>query len=220
MVRRQRPRRRGQTWRWLRRLGSPCPGFGRRARRGAAAKGAGARALPTRRSAEATSAPHLYVTGSASARSIHSPGLRRTAASRRRPCPAPGAIPPEGRTDGRACPSEPAPLERCHTWRSQVYSTENAPEAWREETASEEHALDRLSVKPKPQHIHSTTSTRMARAAPRARSRRHFSPSPRTASERRVRPVRTVPAFSRSVTISQNPITSQSKPPPIGQWGG
>lgn len=134
---RQQPRRRGQTWRWLRRLGSPCPGFGRRARRGAAAKGAGARALPTRRSAEATSAPHLYVTGSASARSIHSPGLRR-AASRRRPCPAPDAIPP---TDRRACPSEPAPLERCHTWRSQVYSTENAPEPRRVETAREEHAL-------------------------------------------------------------------------------
>lgn len=136
------------------------------------------------------------------------------------PLPCAWREPPDGRTDGRAGLSEPAPLERCHTWRSQVYSTENAPEARREETAREEHALGRLSVTPKPQHVHQTTSTRGARAEQCAGSKRHFSPGPRTASERRVRPVRTVPAFSCSVTISQNPITSQSKPPAIGQWGG
>lgn len=162
---------------------------------------------------EATSAPHLYVTGSASARSIHGPGLRRAAASRRRRCPEPGAIP----TDGRARHSELAPLERCHTWRSQVYSTENAPEALAEETAREVHALGCLSVEPKPQDIH---PTRVASAGRSARSKRHFSPSPLTASEPLLLPVRTVPAFSRTVTISQNPITSQSEPPPIGQWGG
>lgn len=165
---------------------------------------------------EATSAPHLYVTGSASARSIHGPGLRRAAASRRRRWPEPGAIP----TDGRARHSELVPLERCHTWRSQVYSTENAPEALREETAREVHALGRLSVEPKPQDIHPTTWTRVASAGRSARSKRHFSPSPLTASEPLLLPVRTVPAFSRTVTISQNPITSQSEPPPIGQWGG
>ncbi|KAJ8782324.1 hypothetical protein J1605_010303 [Eschrichtius robustus] len=56
------------------------------------------------------------------------------------PVPRAGRNPPDGRT---VC-SEPAPLERCHTWRSQVYSTENAPEALGEETAREVHALGRL----------------------------------------------------------------------------
>lgn len=137
---------------------------------------------------------------------------------RRLPPPAPRARrdPP----DGRAGRSEPAPLERCHTWRPQVYSLENAPEALGEETASAVHALRRLSVQPKPQDIHPTTPARVARAGPSAASKRHFSPRRRTPSEPLLRPVRTVPAFSRSVTISQNPITSQSKPPPIGQWGG
>lgn len=37
-------------------------------------RGRGRGALPTRRSARATSAPHLYVIGSASARSRHGPG--------------------------------------------------------------------------------------------------------------------------------------------------
>lgn len=135
---------------------------------------------------------------------------------------SPPMVPHAGRytPDGRAGRSEPAPLERCHTWRSQVYSTKNAPEALREETAREVHALSRLSVEPKPQDIHPTTWMRVATAGPSARSKRHFSPSPLTASETLLLPVRTVPAFSRSVTISQNPITSQSKPPPIGQWGG
>lgn len=82
-------------------LGGGCGGSARPTlasdeRRGAAAKGAGARALPTLRSAEATSAPHLYVTSSASARSNHGPGLRRAAASRCRQCPAPGAVPTAG----------------------------------------------------------------------------------------------------------------------------
>lgn len=204
-------------------LGGGCGGSARRAlasdyERCAARwpRGRGRGALPTRRSAEATSAPHLYVTGSASARSIHGPGLRRAAASRRRRCPEPGEIP----ADGRARHSELAPLERCHTWRSQVYSTENAPEALGEETAREVHALGRLSVEPKPQDIHPTTRTQVASARRSARSKRHFSPSPLTASEPLLLPVRTVPAFSRTVTISQNPITSQSEPPPIGQWGG
>nr|XP_035973813.1 serine/arginine repetitive matrix protein 3-like [Halichoerus grypus] len=137
---------------------------------------------------------------------------------RRSPPPAPRARrdPP----DERAGRSEPAPLERRHTWRPQVYSLENAPEALGEETAREVHALGRLSVEPKPQDIHPTTPTRVARAGPSARSKRHFSPSPPTPSEPLLLPVRTVPAFSCSVTISQNPITSRSKPPPIGQWGG
>lgn len=80
------------------RLALPWPRTTSAARRGAARRprGRGRGALPTRRSAEATSAPHLYVTGSASARSIHGPGLRRAAASCRRPYPAPGAIPPTG----------------------------------------------------------------------------------------------------------------------------
>lgn len=84
-------------------LGGGCRGSARCAlasddERGAARwpRGRGRGALPTRRSAEATSAPHLYVTGSASARSIHGPGLRCAAASRRRWCPTPGAIPPTG----------------------------------------------------------------------------------------------------------------------------
>ncbi|TKC39818.1 hypothetical protein EI555_017262, partial [Monodon monoceros] len=89
-------------------LGGGCGGSARRAlasddERGAARRGAAQRprgrgrgALPTRRSAEATSAPHLYVTGSASARSIHGPGLRHAAASRRLRRPEPGAIRPTG----------------------------------------------------------------------------------------------------------------------------
>lgn len=183
---------------------------------GAAAKGAGARGASDSQEREATSAPHLYVTGSASARSIHGPGLRRAAAARRRPRPAPRAIPP----DGRAGRSEPAPLESCHTWRPQVYALQDAPEARREETASEVHALGRLSVEPKPRDTQPTTGARVAGAGPRAGSRRHLPPGPRTPSEPRLWPARTVPAFSCSVTVSQNPITSQSKPPPIGQWGG
>lgn len=194
------------------RLALPWPRTTNAARR---PRGRGRRALPTRRSAEATSAPHLYVTASASARSRRGPGSAALP-------PLAAAVPGARREapDGRAHRSEPASLERCHTWRSQVFSTEYAPEALGEETAREVHALLRLSVEPKTQDIHPTTPTRVARVGPSATSKGHFSPGPLTVPEPPRVPVRTVPAFSCSVTISQNPITSQSKPPPIGQWGG
>ena len=47
--------------------------------------------------------------------------------------------------------------------------------------------------------INITTWTRVASAGRSARSKRHFSPSPLTASEPLLLPVRTVPAFSRTV---------------------
>lgn len=75
---------------------------------------------------EATSAPHLYVTGSASARSIHGPGLRRAAASRRRRCPEPGAIP----TDGRARHSELAPLEDATRGGRKFIRPKTPPRRW------------------------------------------------------------------------------------------
>ncbi|XP_045418091.1 predicted GPI-anchored protein 58 [Lemur catta] len=116
------------------RLALPRPRTTSAARRGTARRprGRGRGALPTRGSAEATSAPHLYVTGSASARSIHGPGSAAPPPLAAAPAPRRPRSP-----DGRAGPSEPAPLERCHTWRSQVYSTENAPEALGEATAGE-----------------------------------------------------------------------------------
>lgn len=194
------------------RLTLPWPRTTNAARR---PRGRGRGALPTRRSAKATSAPHLYVTRSASARSRHGaelaalpPLVAAVSCARRNP------------PDGRAHRSQPASLERRHTWRSQVYSTEYALEALGEETAREVHALRRLSVELKTQDFHPTTPTQVARVGPRATSKRHFSPSPLTVSEPPLSPVRTVPAFPCSVTISQNPITSQFKPPPIGQWGG
>lgn len=65
-----------------------------------------------------------------------------------------------------------------------------------------------------------STRTRGAGAEWGAAPTRHFFPRPPTAAEPLVLPRRAAPAFSSSVTISQNPITSQSRPPPIGQWGG
>lgn len=207
-------------------LGGGCGGSARpalasddergEARRGAAAKGAGARGASDSQERR----------GDLSPSSLRNRQRLRTQHPRPRAPPRcrllPPPVPRAGRDppDGRAGCSAPAPLERCHTWRSQVYSTENAPEALGEETAREVHALGRLSVEPKPQDIHPITPTQVARARPGARSKRYFSPSPRTASEPLLLPVRTVPAFSCSVTISQNPITSQPKPPPIGRWGG
>lgn len=188
------------------------PGHGRRTNAARRPRGRGRGALPTLWSAKATSAPHLYVTRSASARSRHGAELPPLVAA----VSCARSNPP----DGRAHRSQPASLERRHTWRSQVYSTEYAPEALEEETAREVHALRRLSVELKTQDAHPTTPTQVARVGPRTRSKRHFSPSPLTVSEPLLLPLRTVPAFSCSVTISQNPITSQFKPPPIGQWGG
>lgn len=84
--------------------GSVCPARAWDDELGAARRprGRGRGALPTLRSAKATSAPHLYVTGSASARSSHGPGLRCAVASRRRWCPAPGAIPATGAPAARS----------------------------------------------------------------------------------------------------------------------
>lgn len=198
------------------RFALPRPGTTSSARRGAAAKGAGARGASDSQERQ----------GDLSPSSLRNRWRLRTQQPRPRAplrCRLSPPLVPRARRDprdGRARRSESASLERCHTWRSQVYSTEYAPEALGEETAREVHALGRLSVEPKTQYIHPTTPTRVVRAGPSATSKRHFSPSPLTAPEPLVLPVRTVPAFSCSVTISQNPITSQSKPPPIGQWGG
>ncbi|XP_054583164.1 uncharacterized protein LOC114231719 [Eptesicus fuscus] len=198
--------------------GSAHPALASDDERGAAAKGAGAQGASDSQERR----------GDLSPSSLRNRQRLRTQPPRSRaPPPAPPplaaalscarAIPP----DGRAHRSEPASLERCHTWRPQVYSTEYAPEAPGEETAREVHALLRLSLESKTQDIHPTTPTRVARVGPSATSKRHFPPqSPRTVSEPLLWPVRTVSAFSCSVTISQNPITSQSKPPAIGQWGG
>lgn len=93
----------------------------------AARRGRGGGGACDSRERRATSAPHLYVTGSASARSIRGP-LRRC---RRRPARRP-AIPRRARWR-----PDPEPLEGRHTWRSQVYSTANAPELPGEETAGE-----------------------------------------------------------------------------------
>lgn len=161
------------------------------------------------RERRATSAPHLYVTGSASARSIRGPLRRR----RRRPARRP-AIPRRARRR-----PEPAALEGGHTWRSQVYPTAKAPELQGEQTAREARPRPRLRPAEAP-GAQPSTSTRVVRAARGTASSRHFFPRPPTAAEPLRLPVRAAPAFSGSVTISQNPITSQSSPPPIGQRGG
>ncbi|CAD7691869.1 unnamed protein product [Nyctereutes procyonoides] len=71
-----------------------------------------------------------------------------------------------------------------------------------------------------PRPVHPSTRTRGARAAASAGPRTHFSARPRAPSEPLLRPARAVPAFSRSVTVSQNPITSHPEPPAIGRRGG
>lgn len=120
-------RRRGQTWLWLRkvRLALPWPRTTSAARLGAA-KGAGARALPTRRSAKATSAPHLYVTGSASARSIHRPAPPRRR-SRRRPAPRRARSP-----DGRSllCPPSRLPWKDATRGGRKFIRLKTPPRRW------------------------------------------------------------------------------------------
>lgn len=112
-------------------------------------RGRGRGALPTGRSAEATSAPHLYVTGSASARSIHGPG-RSPPRRRLSPPPLPaghrGRFPPTG----APAAGSPTPWKDATRGGRKFISTANAPEALGERTAREVHALGRLSVEPNP----------------------------------------------------------------------
>lgn len=170
-----------------------------------AAEGAGARELATRGSAEATSAPHLYVTGSASARSSRG-RLRRC---RRRPARRPARS-----HDGRALLGEMP-----HVAVASLFDCKRVgvPEKANCEPGARPRPPLRRADAPGHQP---STRTRGAGAEWGAAPTRHFFPRPPTAAEPLVLPRRASPAFSSSVTISQNPITSQSRPPPIGQWGG
>ncbi|XP_059780866.1 uncharacterized protein LOC132367109 [Balaenoptera ricei] len=115
------------------RLAVPWPRTMSAAQRGAAAKGAGARGASDSQERRGDLSPSS-LRNRQRLRTQH-PRPRAPPRCRLSPPPVPraGRNPPDGRT---VC-SEPAPLERCHTWRSQVYSTENAPEALGEETARE-----------------------------------------------------------------------------------
>lgn len=189
------------------RLALPWPRTTSPVRRG---RGAGARELATRGSDEATSAPHLYVTGCASARSSRG-RLRRC---RRRP-----ARGPERSPDGRALFLRRLLGEMPHVAVASLFDCKRVPVAEKDNCQAGARPRPPLRRAHAPGHQPSTR-TRGAGAERDASLRRHFFPRPPTATEPLVLPRRAAPAFSSSVTISQNPITSQSRPPPIGQWGG
>lgn len=179
-------------------------------------RGRGRRALPTSRSAEATSAPHLYVTGSASARSRHGPGLRRAAASGCRAVLRPRDPPRRARPPLRAGFLGKMP----HVAVASLFDRLRPRGAGRGNCKRGTRPPPPLPGVKDPGH-----SPDHPGAGGKGRTERRvyetlFPPGPLTVSEPLRLPVRTVSAFSCSVTISQNPITSQSKPPAIGQRGG
>lgn len=164
------------------------------------------RELATRGSAEATSTPHLYVTGSASARSSRG----RLCRCRRRPARRSARFP-----DGRALLLGEMP----HVAVASLFDCKPVRVLGKGNCETGARPRQPLLGIDAPGHQPSTRRPG-ARAEQGAAPRRHFFPCPRTAAEPLVLPRRAAPAFSSSVTISQNPITSQSRPPPIGQWGG
>lgn len=129
------------------RLAVPWPRTTSAARRGAAAKGAGARGASDSQERRGDLSPSS-LRNRQRLRTQH-PRPRAPPRCRLSPPPAPraGRNPP----DRRAVCSEPAPLERCHTWRSsQVYSTENAPRRWERKLQERYTPSAAFSVEPKP----------------------------------------------------------------------
>lgn len=114
----------------------------------------------------------------------------------------------------------PAPWRDATRGGRKFIRLQTRPSRGERQTASQAHALDRLGRRMDAPGDQPSTRTPGAGAERGAAPRRHFFPRPPTDAEPRVLPRRAAPAFSGSVTISQNPITSQSRPPPIGQWGG
>lgn len=130
------------------------------------------------------------------------------------PCPAPRAIPRWARP-----PPEPVPWRDATRGGRKFIRLRTCP------SHGESQLLARRTPRPPLRRADAlrhqpSTRTRGAGAEWGAAPTRHFFPRPPTAAEPLVLLRRAAPAFSSSVTISQNPITSQSRPPPIGQWGG
>lgn len=152
----------------------------------------------------------FYVTGCASARSSRG-RLRRC---RRRPARRPARSP-----DGRALLLRRLLGEMPHVAVASLLDCKRVRVAGKDNCQA--GALPRPPLRPAHAPGHQPSTRKRGAGAERdAALRRHFFPRPPTATEPLVLPRRAAPAFSSSVTISQNPITSQSRPPPIGQWGG
>lgn len=130
------------------------------------------------------------------------------------PCPAPRAIPRRARPPPETPPWRDATRGGRKFIRLQTRPSRGERQLpGRRTPSAASPPSSRLGHQP-------STRTRGAGVERDAALRRHFFPRPPTATEPLVLPRRAAPAFSSSVTISQNPITSQSRPPPIGQWGG
>lgn len=187
---RQQPRRRGQTWRWLRRFGSPCPGLRTTSaapRGGQGGGGAGRFRLAER--------------GDLSPSSLRNRQRLRTQHPRPRAPPrcrlSPPPMPRAGRDPHRRARFRHSRLARGKMPRGgrKFIRPKTPPRRW-ERKLPERYALGCLSVEAKAQDFHPTTWTRVASPGRSARSKRHFSPSPLATSEPLLLPVHTVPAFS------------------------